>query len=306
MYYNLTKKAFTGAVFVSPSYVSDGHIVVRKSSLKNAAIFSSGETARAALRISDYSRSDFETDEPVEKALIPGRKNVEYTRTMIKVQMEKTTAIIYKNCRGIKAIDEKIAKNFDIDTFTSDDNSRSILWNEEMGVGIMPLRLGASDDDINIERAQTLRAVANMIAPEPQPQSAADDDTLEIDRPDIEPDTDIDEDLEALEGPEIEQDPVSVRQTHSNAPGKPDNRPDVPLPPPSTDADTRRSKRPVVKHNQERGGIEIRFPGKPIEEIRAWMKARRFRWSKFQKIWYARYNPDLFRETVAQMELFYI
>lgn len=40
--------------------------------------------------------------------------------------------------------------------------------------------------------------------------------------------------------------------------------------------------------NQERNGIEIKFDGKPSEEIREELKAANFRWHKVKKVWYAK------------------
>ncbi len=44
----------------------------------------------------------------------------------------------------------------------------------------------------------------------------------------------------------------------------------------------------VVRHNEEKDGIEIVFPGKPDESVRQALKDNRFRWSNFQKLWYAK------------------
>ena len=40
--------------------------------------------------------------------------------------------------------------------------------------------------------------------------------------------------------------------------------------------------------NQEHNGIEIKFDGKPSEEIREELKAANFRWHKVKKVWYAK------------------
>jgi hypothetical protein len=44
----------------------------------------------------------------------------------------------------------------------------------------------------------------------------------------------------------------------------------------------------TVSFNQEKNGIELLFTDKPSDEIRSQIKAHKFRWSKFQKIWYAK------------------
>ena len=42
----------------------------------------------------------------------------------------------------------------------------------------------------------------------------------------------------------------------------------------------------VVRHNEEKNGIEILFPTMPSEHIRALCKACGYRWSRFSKCWY--------------------
>ncbi len=54
----------------------------------------------------------------------------------------------------------------------------------------------------------------------------------------------------------------------------------------------------TIRHNQEKNGIEISFDAKPDASILTALKNQGFRWSKFQKIWYARYTDALF--TFAQ------
>lgn len=44
--------------------------------------------------------------------------------------------------------------------------------------------------------------------------------------------------------------------------------------------------------NEEKNGIEISFNDKPSEEIRSQLKTYGFRWSKYQKIWYAKQSED--------------
>lgn len=44
----------------------------------------------------------------------------------------------------------------------------------------------------------------------------------------------------------------------------------------------------TVRENEEKGGIEIKFASKPDSSVIASLKANRFRWSKFQKLWYAK------------------
>ncbi len=44
----------------------------------------------------------------------------------------------------------------------------------------------------------------------------------------------------------------------------------------------------TVTLNDVHQGVEIRFPGKPSEAVRESLKAHGFRWSRFQKLWYAK------------------
>lgn len=46
-----------------------------------------------------------------------------------------------------------------------------------------------------------------------------------------------------------------------------------------------------IKHNAGKDGIEIYFSGKPSDAVREGLKAKGFRWGKFNKCWYARINP---------------
>lgn len=43
-----------------------------------------------------------------------------------------------------------------------------------------------------------------------------------------------------------------------------------------------------ITFNEEKNGIELRFDGKPSEETRTQLKANGFRWSRPQKMWYAK------------------
>jgi hypothetical protein len=49
----------------------------------------------------------------------------------------------------------------------------------------------------------------------------------------------------------------------------------------------------TIRRNPERQGIEVVFPAKPAEEIRAALKRLGFRWSRRQGLWYARFGPSL-------------
>jgi len=51
----------------------------------------------------------------------------------------------------------------------------------------------------------------------------------------------------------------------------------------------------TVTHNQDKNGIEIRFTDKPAPEVLTALKANGFRWSHFNKVWYAKFSPDALR-----------
>jgi hypothetical protein len=62
----------------------------------------------------------------------------------------------------------------------------------------------------------------------------------------------------------------------------------------STTADRQASAECVtISRNPERQGIEVVFPAKPAEEIRAELKRLGFHWSRRQALWYARFSPSL-------------
>lgn len=47
-----------------------------------------------------------------------------------------------------------------------------------------------------------------------------------------------------------------------------------------------------VIYNTEKNGIELKFNDKPSEEVRVNLKANGFRWSKYNKVWYAKDKED--------------
>jgi hypothetical protein len=50
--------------------------------------------------------------------------------------------------------------------------------------------------------------------------------------------------------------------------------------------------RPTVTRNEERNGVEIRFPRKPADALLADLKAHGWRWSRFAACWYNRHSPE--------------
>lgn len=48
----------------------------------------------------------------------------------------------------------------------------------------------------------------------------------------------------------------------------------------------------TVNHNVERDGVEVKFGSRPPQPTIDALKARGFRWSKYQALWYARHTPE--------------
>jgi hypothetical protein len=55
----------------------------------------------------------------------------------------------------------------------------------------------------------------------------------------------------------------------------------------------------TIRKNEDKNGIEVQFPEKPHERIISFLKIRGFRWSKFAKLWYAKYTESLMKEVMA-------
>ena len=55
-------------------------------------------------------------------------------------------------------------------------------------------------------------------------------------------------------------------------------------------ASTDNQDKPTMQLNEERNGVEIKFPGKPRQTIIETLKANGFRWSRFQGLWWAKQN----------------
>lgn len=62
---------------------------------------------------------------------------------------------------------------------------------------------------------------------------------------------------------------------------------------------TRQQKQPAqttegitIRRNTEKNGIEIIFDSKPDDDVLAALKKNGFRWSKFQKLWWAKHTPE--------------
>jgi hypothetical protein len=49
----------------------------------------------------------------------------------------------------------------------------------------------------------------------------------------------------------------------------------------------------TLKRNEEKNGIEIRFPEKPSKEIRETLKGQGWRWSPIGECWYIKYEKQL-------------
>lgn len=48
----------------------------------------------------------------------------------------------------------------------------------------------------------------------------------------------------------------------------------------------------TITRNEERNGIEIRFPSRPDDDVLAELKANGWRWSRFSACWYTRYSDE--------------
>ena len=48
----------------------------------------------------------------------------------------------------------------------------------------------------------------------------------------------------------------------------------------------------TMRLNDERGGVEIVFSGRPSDEVIASLKAHRFRWSRGKRLWYAKQSES--------------
>ncbi len=78
-----------------------------------------------------------------------------------------------------------------------------------------------------------------------------------------------------------------------------------------------------IRRNLDRDGLEINFPEKPLESTINWLKQNHYRWSRFAKVWYKKYDdynwnlahqyfniplsgeiaiPDLSTKTVAELD----
>lgn len=58
-----------------------------------------------------------------------------------------------------------------------------------------------------------------------------------------------------------------------------------------------------VTHNTSKNGIEVKFPAKPDEVHREWLKANKFRFSRGQGLWYNRYSVALMGVVCAYFEV---
>ena len=57
----------------------------------------------------------------------------------------------------------------------------------------------------------------------------------------------------------------------------------------------------TVRRNEAHNGIEVIFPDKPDQSIMDQLKSWGFRWSRYQGLWYAHYNPSLFETVKAAL-----
>jgi hypothetical protein len=57
--------------------------------------------------------------------------------------------------------------------------------------------------------------------------------------------------------------------------------------------------KPTISRNEAKNGIEIRFPSRPSDEILSKIREMGFRWSRFQKLHYARFSENLFNQVMS-------
>jgi hypothetical protein len=57
----------------------------------------------------------------------------------------------------------------------------------------------------------------------------------------------------------------------------------------------------TISRNTEKNGIEVQFSEKPEESILVFLKSNGFRWSKFAKLWYARYSETLMEDVKSRV-----
>lgn len=58
----------------------------------------------------------------------------------------------------------------------------------------------------------------------------------------------------------------------------------------------------TITHNVAKNGIEIKFADKPSDKDLEFLKSKKFRWSRFGKLWYATYSMALMEEVTALFE----
>ena len=55
----------------------------------------------------------------------------------------------------------------------------------------------------------------------------------------------------------------------------------------------------TIRKNEEKGGIEVIFPEKPAANVIERLKALGFRWSRFQGLWWRKYDADVMAQVAA-------
>ena len=49
----------------------------------------------------------------------------------------------------------------------------------------------------------------------------------------------------------------------------------------------------TVRHNTAQNGVEVKFSARPDQDALTWLHGHGFRWSRPQRLWYARYRETL-------------
>lgn len=164
--YTLTKKLLE-KVICSPSFVTDGHIIVSKHKIKNAGIFKNAETARKALRFKkDPKESAVHvdvSDKKIENAIGRSKNPVIFHRTKVTINGE-TKLRIFQNGKSMRTIDDKFVEAFGIEIlYGNPKKPLGCLWNDDTGIAVMPVLF--YDEDTSEETAKILRTTADILHP---------------------------------------------------------------------------------------------------------------------------------------------
>lgn len=52
----------------------------------------------------------------------------------------------------------------------------------------------------------------------------------------------------------------------------------------------------IIQKNEKHNGLEIKFPSKPPEDVRSFLKEKGFRWNRVAAVWYTKWDDNLAQE----------